>query len=512
MTFQGVVLDYFDKPAEVTQFRLSCIDCYSRWSLVYEFLVIDNISPLNVNFIGEQITNKSINVTINIISSNNQISVVYDPVVITLVVEFVPCPDHPGYYYSDTSKGCICYHHDVVECYEDYNEIKSGYWFGSVSGQATTSLCPNQYCEFDHNRKKTRDGYYRLPMKVDDQCEYRRSGEACGECSQGYTLAYDSSDCISVNNCSIGITVLVIVLTCLYWIAIVAVTFFLVAYMKFRISSGYVYGIIYYYSMVGILLSDNPYISDGALIFINILSGFAQLTPRFLGQLCLAKGLSGIDQLFIHYCHATAIALFLITFMLVVKYSRKISVLGLIARNIISVVSLLLLLSYTSLTSTSLQLLRPLTYTDISKVYTYPSPDIEYFSGRHLFYGIVAVICELVIGIGLPVLLITEPFLRRKFSLVRFKAFLDEFGNCYKDRYRWFAAYYLICRQLIILIVLLDNSNMVFSLQITCIVVATIHMWVRPYKNKLVNIFDGLILQLMVVVVTIGTLVHCNLQ
>ena len=65
-----------------------------------------------------------------------------------------------------------------------------------------------------------------LPSKVDDQCENHRSGVACGECDFGYTLPYDFSDCISVDNCSAGITVLVVVLTCLYWVAIVAVTFF----------------------------------------------------------------------------------------------------------------------------------------------------------------------------------------------------------------------------------------------------------------------------------------------
>jgi len=497
--FHGIVLDYFDKPAEVTQFYLTCTDC----SLISfnTFLLIDNSSPLNVMLVGEEIANKSTNITLHFRSTVN---FYHNPIEVTLVVELVPCPDHPGYYYSSISKGCICYPHNV-NCYEDYNEIKRGYWFGSVNGKATTSLCPNQYCQFDQNRKKTRDGYYILPRRMTDQCEYHRTGIGCGKCSTGHTPPYDSSDCISVDNCSAGMTVLVVALTVLYWIVIIIVTFIVVACLKFRISSGYVYGIIYYYSMVGILLNDNPYISDKALLSINIISGFAELTPKFLGQLCLVEGLSGIDQLFIHYCHAIAISLFLVVFVAIVNNSRKISVLGLIARNIIPLISLLLLLSYTSLTSTSIQLLRPLKFTDISDVYTYFSPDLKYFHGRHVFYGIVAVICELVIGIGLPVILITEPFLSRKFNLVTFKAFLDEFRNCYKDKYRWFAAYYLICRQLILLIVFINDSSMVFSLQILCLLIATFHMWVRPYKNKLINIFDGLILQLMVMVVTIGT-------
>lgn len=58
-------------------------------------------------------------------------------------------------------------------------------------------------------------------------------------------------------------------------------------------------------------------------------------------------------------------------------------------------------------------------------MYTYSSPDLKYFRDRHLLYGVVAVICELVIGIGLPVVLLIEPFLSRKFNLVRLEMNLE---------------------------------------------------------------------------------------
>ena len=165
-------------------------------------------------------------------------------------------------------------------------------------------------------------------------------------------------------------TVFVVVLTCLYWIAVVCGVFSLMyMYFNFQLSSGYLFGIIYYYSMVNILLSNNPYISSAAFQFLNILSGFAQLAPEFLGQLCLVQGLSGIDQLFIHYSHAAAISVVLIAFVVVARNSRRVS--EFISRCIICVLCLLLLLVYTSLVSTSLLLLRPLTFTDIDKVYTY---------------------------------------------------------------------------------------------------------------------------------------------
>ena len=497
--FFGVVLDYFEKPADTTKFYLQCVDC-GILTLISTELVIDNASPLNVIFIGETVTNDT-NVTIQLLSNLN---FYYHQVEVTLVIEFVPCSDHPGYVYSTTSKGCVCYYHDVVECYDDYNEIKRGYWFGRVNGRATTSLCPSEYCGFvDH--KTTREGYFKLPERINDQCEHGRSGPACGQCSPGFTLAYDSNDCISEDHCSAAMTVLVVVLTGFYWIVMIVGVFTLM-YSDFKLSSGYLYGLIYYYSMVNILLSNNPYISSGAAQFINILSGIAQLNPQFLGNLCLTREMNGIDQLFIHYSHAGAVSVLLYGFVVAAKCSRKVS--KLISRCIIRVFCLLLLLAYTSLASTSLQLLRPLKFTDADNLYTYSSPNIKYFQGRHVVYGSVAIICELVIGIGLPLLLLLEPFLKRKINFIRLKPILDQFQGCYKVKYSWFASYYLICRQVIMFIVLLGHNiyeSMLFYLLLTCVVIATVHLWLQPYKNKFLNIFDGLLLQLMLIAVIISS-------
>ena len=82
-------------------------------------------------------TNENINVTLSFRSSINNN---YTPIEVSLIVELVPCPDHPGYYYSGTSKVLFCYHHDVVECYKDYSEIKRSYWFGIVNEKTITSL------------------------------------------------------------------------------------------------------------------------------------------------------------------------------------------------------------------------------------------------------------------------------------------------------------------------------------------------------------------------------------
>ena len=150
----------------------------------------------------------------------------------------------------------------------------------------------------------------------------------------------------------------------------------------YHIGIGYLYAITYYYSMVDILLGEHLYISQGLFTFVSVMSSSAKVTPQFLGQLCLVTNMSGIDQQFIHYVHPLAVAIIVIIICLSARISYKFS--SFVSRGIIHVICFLLLLSYTSVATTSLLLLRSLTFDNVDKVYIYLSPDIEYFHGHHL--------------------------------------------------------------------------------------------------------------------------------
>ena len=509
ITFSGAVFDYFNNPAQPTQFHARCLYDCANYTLADDRLLVDNVSFLSITVYGSRIDFNPINVTLlltSVLASfNKQIS-------LQLVIELLPC--FSGYFYNEDSRHCVCYHHkDIVECYNDYNEIKRGYWFGTVtySFEPTVSLCPSRYCYFGKRRNETRQGYCILPSQLDDQCNSHRTGVACGQCKSGYTLAYDLPNCINKDKCSPGMTILVIVLTIIYWISIVAFVFAIMhcAYrMDFRFdkSLGYAYGIIYYYSIVDILLDNNPYISDAVFQFIAVLSSFAELTPQLFGQLCLVEGLSGIDQQFIHYSHAIAVLLIIVSIVIAARYSPRLLVY--VRRYIISVICVLLLLSYTSLASTSFQLLRPTHYPGFNGLYVYISPEMRYFNNRHSFYGVVA-FCGMILAIGFPVFLLLEPLvLSRWFNFVKVKPLLDMFQGCYKDGYRFFAAYYLICRQVIIVIVYFGNDDyyeMLYYLQTACVVIAMLHIWIQPYTDSFLNAFDGIVLLTIVLTVNANT-------
>ena len=273
---------------------------------------------------------------------------------------------------------------------------------------------------------------------------------------------------------------------------------------KFQISLGHLYGIIYYYSIVDVLLGNDLYISDGVFQLVAVISSFSKLTPQIIGKLCFVKGLSGIDQQFINYIQVIAVSLILFGISRAAKHSRRIANFG--QRFIVRAVCVLLLLSYTSLASTSLQLLRPLTFNDVDGTFSYSSPDVKYFSGRHVVYGIVAISTAAVFVVGFPCLLLLEPFLKRRFNFIRIKPLLDQFQGSYKDKYRWFAAYYLICRLVIFLVVCIisDSQIRLYCLQTTCVIIVLIHGWIQAYKHQFLNILDITVLLNMVLVVNLS--------
>ena len=484
------VFNYCNQPSYVTHFLLHGEDNQNYViSGSNQSLLSCNDTFQGISIIGNNRLTESSNYTINLFLHVDRNSH-WKQISVNLTVELTPC--HPGFWQYPGSVICECYtddDDDTVLCSGSSSTIKRGYWFGSVTGKPTVTFCPINYCNF--TCCKASNGYYHLSPVKDNQCRSHRSGTACGSCRDGYTLSFDSPKCVDVDSCTAGQTLLVILLTVTYWIVMVTLVF---AMMYYKVSIGYLYGITYYYSIVDILLSENLF--ERYYLTVTIMSSFSKIRPQFLGEFCLTFGMRGIDQQFIHYIHPTAVIMILIIISLLARSSRRIS--AKISRGIIHVICLLLLLSYTSIASTSLLLMRPLLFHGIDEPYTYLSPDIEYFHGRHLAYGIVSLICIITIVVGLPLLLIFEPFLNHKVNFIKIKPLLDQFQGCYKDKFRCFAGYYMICRLIIITIVIAKSSKDFVANYLLIVVggvTALIHLLVKPYSKKILNNLDGVILQ-----------------
>ena len=486
------LLDYYNHSVESAHFSVQSKTYSNYFASGPKNTLISCQTFEGISVMGNQSLSRSENFSI-IISLNTVLYSDWKQIVVNLTIELSPC--YLGFWQYSKLEKCTCYNaNDIVFCSDSSSTIKRGYWFGSIAGKPTVTFCPIDYCNF--TCCETSNGYHHLSPVRENQCKSQRSGAACGSCTYGYTLSFDSSKCVNVESCTAGQTVLVILLIAIYWIVIIMLVF---GMMYYKVKIGYLYSISYYYSILDIILNPNLQATRGLYLTVNIMSSFSKITPQFLGELCLLTGMSGIDQQFIHYIHPSAVILILVMISLLARKSPRISTI--ISRGIIHVICLLLLLSYTSVASTSLLLMRSLTFYEINKVYTYLSPDIEYFHGRHLPYSIVALLCAVTIVIGLPLLLTFEPILNHKLNFTRIKPLLDQFQGCYKDKYRCFAGYYMICRLVIIAIVIINSSNdfvVSYMLIIVCGLTDLIHVTVKPYSNDILNKFDGTILHLII--------------
>jgi len=494
------VLDYYNQPTNAVQFTVSGEKNPNYNDSKHDVLISRGNSTFQgVSLFGNEVlphssNNYSINISYHVnVLDEHAFSV-------KLIVEVSSC--HPGFKHSKELHRCICYDKiDAVICSGSNSTIKKGYWFGVVNGQPTVSVCPVNYCDF--TCCDTTDGFYHLSPLRTNQCRLHRSGSACGNCEEGWTLSFDSTECVSVDKCTTGQTVLVVTLTVLYWIAVV-VAVLVMAHFKFSI--GYLYAVSYYYGMMDITLNQTSSNSQGLFIVLKIVSNIFNISPAFLGKLCLVNGMSGIDQQVVHYMHTFAIAVILTALKLLATVSGRLSVF--IHKVINHAACIILLLSYTSIANASLLLTKTLSFSDIDNIYTYLSPDIEYFHGRHLPYAIVAVLCTIVIVIGLPLLLLLQPFLNHKINFVRIKPLLDQFQELYKYKYHCFAAYYLICRVVLLTILIVVPSKDFPSqhiLIVSCTIITGIHLTAQPYKHECLNKLDTfMLLFLMLVTILSG--------
>ena len=273
ITFEACVLDYYDQPAEATQFLITSTRHQYYNITGSKYITIScNLTAQGINIIGNLQSNNSYNYSMTFslyvarISESKIISV-------NLIVELSRC--HAGFWYSTESQKCECYEiENIVSCSGSNSTIKRGYWFGIVNSISTVTSCPNDYCNF--TCCEITNGIYHLSPVRANQCKSHRSGIACGNCEKGYTLSFDSPDCVDVNECTTGQTILVISLSVLYWIAVVIAVF---VTMYFKVTIGSLYAIIYYYSIVDILLSQVLFISNELYTTVNIMSSLAKLTP-----------------------------------------------------------------------------------------------------------------------------------------------------------------------------------------------------------------------------------------
>lgn len=386
----------------------------------------------------------------------------------------------PGYRLQGNSK-CVCLRSPqestddsgITRCQGDRHVfIRKGLWAGTIDGTSetfVTSPCPSRYCNYRclPNMFCAPHEYLYLE-EANRQCAGHRTGVLCGKCRPGYSVVLGSDGCES---CPKGYA----------WVGyfsvfLIAGTFVVIAVLLVNvdISTGQYTGCLFFYQVVLLLVRDG-FEPDPVLSFLMGLAN-AQVG---VGA-CMWNGMTDLQKLGLTYVLPAYILFLCIVVIILSRFPSCVFS----RRSALRAFTTLFLVSYTTFTSVSLELLH---FTTLhGKTVLYKSGEVEYFKGEHVGYGILAIIVCAVIVIPFPLCLcLVQPlsYLKPGLGGGKLKPFLDIFHYCYQTRYRWFSGVYYLARIVLLLIYIFtpDSTLMHGLLCVSCIMLLTLQTNIRPY-------------------------------
>ena len=417
-------------------------------------------------------------------------------------VEVVPCKT--GYYYSADSKMCECVKSNSIFCNSTSVCIQKGYWYDNAS--KITIPCPTRNCGYSNGhcpppteQCPTSPGYCNI-TDPGDVCQKGRGHYLCSDCKEGYAFNYGAFLCVPDSTCKPQNTVFIMFGVVAYWLLFIVVLLVILT-LQLQMGSGFMYGLVYYSSVVT-LFTDTSIDSPILWTITDIAVSLTQLDPRVIAAslpICFAKDMNALHHLMMFYVTPVFIISIVMGIVCLARYCRCPKRISLAENSSIHAICMLILFSYTSLSHTSFQVLRPVVIDGSVKVHE--APGTRYFDPKyHLPFALVALFFEFFISLPTCVLLILAPCLSRKLNFVklRLKPIVDEFQACYRPECRWFAGFYFLARQLMFLASIiphdLPQSNL--TLQFLSAIILLVHTSFQPYKRRWLNILDMIFLAL----------------
>ena len=420
------------------------------------------------------------------------------------LVNLVDC--RPGFLYNSSTQTCNCGKDQNLVCPSSSIAcVRREYWYGS-SG-VHLAVLPCEQC--DYNSKKCFDlGCEKSPgfCRLDDnhsQCVLGRTGTLCSYCQTNYSFTFSALYCVESKGCSSGYFFLSIFIVLLYWIIFILFVFLILS-LNLGVGSGFMYGIVYYFSVIYMYTRDT--IRNRTLAtLVHTCVAITQLCPHVIGniKICFVESLKwNLNHKIYHYVTPIFVSIVILFAIWLSQFCRCPKRLSLAQNSPIHAIALLILFSYSSLAFVSFEILKPIKIYNETMVYI--DPDLKYFHKPHLPYALTAIFMELFVILPICFLLLFEPLLSRRLNLVKLKLkpIVDDFQASYRPECRWFAGFYFLARQLVYIAntipqitgeqSLPPQENIIF--QYLNAVILIVHVSFQPYKLKWLNVLDTLLL------------------
>ena len=372
----------------------------------------------------------------------------------------------------------------IDKCYIDHSAIRrpANTWIiaqeQSNSTKYLISFCPMDYC-LPHTSNINL-------LYPDLQCQFNRTGILCSQCHQHLSMVFASSRCMRCTNTYILITIIVIVA------GIVLVV--LLYLLNLTVTKGTINGMILYANIISIndsIFLINTNIFGPLKVFIS----FANLDLGI--ETCFYDGMDSYAKKWLNLFFPFYLIIIAVFIVVASRYSSRI--LRLTYTRSLPVLATLFLLSYTGVLRTVLTVLfsySTITHLPSGHKQTVWSIDasVQLFE---LKFTILFIACILLFLLLIPfnITLLFTRFLSSKFRIInQFKPVLDAFQGPYKDRYYYWVAVNLILRSIFFALYGFESKLRLFIATLILIIFTIYHGYIKPNKNKVVNIQELLLL------------------
>ncbi|XP_064402257.1 uncharacterized protein LOC135348049 [Halichondria panicea] len=469
----------------------------------------------------------------------------YREIMLDMNVKLLECP--PGYVFDDVDTDidgkandkCVCSSYVARAAFEPIKECKrssfrallqKGYWFGFHNETFEYGYCPSGYCSNTFNQTLL------LPSSKEHLsqvvCGNYRTGRLCGECTSNFSVLYHGTSyhCGSNESCDYGWFLYIISELLPLTILFVLATLFNVSF-----TSGAINGFIWFAQVIhsfpvtgkSFVIFPDPvfYLYTISRMIYNMFN-FDFFSHNKL-SFCLWAGATTMDLLVFKFVTVVYVIILVCLTVALTKYCNILQKYQCFRHStfrsyIIHGLSSVLVIVFSQCISVSCQILEIGNVMGKGNMFhgyaVFRQGNLKPFSGGHIKYAVVAVLCMVIMTVPTLLLLIyplcfkvlnilrcsdTNPVAKVFFHVpyAKLKPFLDSFQSCFKDHCRVFAGMYFLYRVLIILTIIfprLTQRYMMLDVFLTTFLL--FHAIAQPYREHWHNILDGLLFFNLIVV------------
>ena len=288
-----------------------------------------------------------------------------------------------------------------------------------------TESCPKELC--------TSTVEWLTSSSAFKQCQDGREGVLCGRCKKGYSLTLGPQDCILNDQCSAW---RMIILLLVFIIAGLILVLFL-AVFNFTVSQGTMYGLLFYANVLHANQKTIGNCCSFSVIFIS------WLNLDFGFKLCFYSGMDAYQKVWLEF--GFILYLLALAFIIVYLSHKFIFITRLLGRNVVNVLSTILLLCFLKATQTAAKALRFVQLINSSekslRVWYYDG-NIGYLQGKHIPLALLSISVISVASFYLFSLLFIQCLQRGSGWCVlrwvnKLRPFFDAYTGPCRDQYRF---------------------------------------------------------------------------